>query len=165
MLLCESIGPDVLLACFILCLALLVPFPHLLLSFCSLGITDLVTFHTSVSWWVGARSLYPRKGFCDFNCGCNRNQSRSVLCSRYTKDWIPLRVTPFLETFSLCVKRNIIFPCAGDLGGGLSVQWTLGLPFLPTDQAHGSFAVPGWGHWECSCTLGPDTADILFFCF
>lgn len=46
------------------------------------------------------------------------------------------QLPPFLETFELCVKRNVMFSRAADLGEGLSSTQSglpLGLPSLPED--------------------------------
>lgn len=73
-------------------------------------------------------------------------ETTSGLCSWYTKDQTPFKETPFLETFLLCVKRNIIFPHFSDFGGGLSVQRTLSRSAFPPHRP-GLWvpAAPGWG--------------------
>ena len=119
----ESVRPGILLAHFSLCLTLLVPSPRpaasTLFFICLGSCHSFYLPHLSVSWF-----LYLRKSFCAFNCDYNRNQLRSVLCSKYTKDCIPFRVTPFPGNILALHQKNINSH-TGDLEEGVPfTQWT-----------------------------------------
>lgn len=105
------IGPNILLTWFSLCLTLLTPFsPDLLLSFV-LFLHFFLTFHISLFLGRKVTGFFIwEKVSVIFNCDHSRNQSRSVLCSKYTKECISFRVNPFPGNILAVCQKEHYFP-------------------------------------------------------